>query len=164
MSAYLVNDDTLDLLTSALLWSNNPLAVRVQHPAGPDTLPPRGDLAGSAGQPWVYYTHEDVQQVRDELKLENLASVRARYPNADFETLNTGATRFRPIYQDQATPAEMLGALRCYEYQACETDEWELSHAYALCKAIKNRIVSQLSDGLWEYERSKSYAERVRII
>lgn len=162
MSAFLVNDDTLDLLTSALLWSSSPLGVRVQHPAGPDTLPPRGDLAGSAGQPWVYYTHGDAQQFRDELWLENLASVRTRYPKHSIESRS--AARFRAIYPDQATPADMLGALRCYEYQACETDEWELSHAHALCEAIKDFILSRLSDGLWEYERSSNYTERVRII
>jgi hypothetical protein len=49
---------------------------------------------------------------------------------------------FRPIHADQASVSEALGALACYEYQACESENWQASFAFALCKAIRKSFMS----------------------
>ena len=72
--------------------------------------------------------------------------------------------RFKRIYADQATIGQALGALACYEYQACESENWESSFAFALCKAIRKALCSRISGDNWEYVRPADQAERVSLM
>lgn len=159
MSAYMVNEDTLDLLASVTTWDRSGLFLYVK----PGTLPPRSELVSAPAGESIEYTAEHRAFIKQELRLENIASLWARYPKDGGEMAGEGET-FRAICSDQATIAEALGALRCYEYQACESNEWEMSYAYALCQAIRRQLCALMSEGHWEYERPKGQAERVSLM
>lgn len=157
MSAFLVNEDHLDLLASVAEWNRDGLFIYF----GEDTLPPRSDLEAKRGEGNYYSTHDHASQIKEELRLENQASLRARYD--DGEQFDKGE-KYRPIYSDQVSHAEILGAISCYEYQACESDTWKKSYAYALCQAIRKQICRTISGNNWEYTRPANLAERVRLI
>jgi hypothetical protein len=38
------------------------------------------------------------------------------------------------------TASAALKNIACYEYQSCETDDWEETEAYRFCEALKDRI------------------------
>jgi hypothetical protein len=158
MSAYMVNEDTLDLLASVASWSRDGLFIY----ASEGTLPPRGEIQFAGEGEATYYRDQDMKCIKEELRLENIASLNARYPN-DAGVAGAGAP-FRAIYRDQATYGDVLGALACYEYQACESDSWRNSYAHALCVAIRKVICNLISDGKWEYERPAGMAQRVSLM
>jgi hypothetical protein len=157
MSAYMVNEDTLDLLASVALWGREGLFVYFYE----DTLPPRSDLTAVRNEGNYYREGEAVELIKEELRLENQASLRARY--GDGEQFDKGE-KFRPIWSDQATVGQALGALRCYEYQASESNEWRNSYAKALCEAIRRNLCARVSGEAWDYDRPTTMSERVRII
>lgn len=159
MSAYMVNEDTLDLLASVAVWSNHGLFVY----AGEGTLPPRGELEYAGEGESIYYRASHLKDIKEELRLENMASLWARYPKDGGDMAGEGEP-FKAIYRDQATYAQALGALACYEYQACESNEWDNSYAYLLCKAIRKTICGLISEGEWEYERPAGQAQRVSLM
>ncbi len=39
------------------------------------------------------------------------------------------------------TPAQALMVIRGYEYQACETDDWDRTEAHDFCRALYRRVV-----------------------
>lgn len=157
MSAFMVNEDTLDLIASVAVWQNHGLFLYVR----PGTLPPRGELSFPGERESIYYSSSDLENIKQELRLENIASLWSRYPNQDHDTHREP---FRPIYSDQATYAQALGALSCYEYQACESDTWRNSYAAALCVAIRKAICDLISAGEWEYDRPSTQAQRVSLM
>jgi hypothetical protein len=82
---------------------------------------------------------------------ENLASVRHRYgeqDNADlpgpvgedYEFAFPSAAFTFPRFE----PVDVLKAVRCYEYQACEHPGWELSPSWYFCQALTATAVSCL--------------------
>jgi hypothetical protein len=158
MSAFMVNEDTLDLLASVAEWRREDLWVYVTD----DILPPRGDLQFERGG--NYYGGTSSRLIKEELRLENQASLWARYPNdADEFWKGREPQNFRPIRSDQASVSEALGALACYEYQACESENWEKSFAFALCKAIRKSLCQIISKDNWEYTRPANQAIRVSL-
>jgi hypothetical protein len=158
MSAYMVNEDTLDLIASVAVWSNHGLFIY----ASEGTLPPRGEITFAGEGEAIYYRDQDMKHIKEELRLENIASLNARYPN-DAGLAGEGAP-FKAIYRDQVTYGEVLGALACYEYQACESDSWRNSYAHLLCVAIRKAICSLISEGEWEYERPANQAQRISLM
>jgi hypothetical protein len=158
MSAYMVNEDTLDLIASVAIWSNHGLFIY----ASEGTLPPRGELEYAGEGESIYYRASHLKDIKQELRLENIASLNARYPS-DAGLAGEGEP-FKAIYPDQATYAQALGALACYEYQACESNEWGDSFAYLICKATRKAICDLISHGEWEYERPAGQAQRVSLV
>lgn len=158
MSAYMVNEDTLDLIASVAVWSNQGLFIYAQE----GTLPPRGDLEYAGEGESIYYRASHLKDIKQELRLENIASLNARYPQ-DAGLVGEGEP-FKAIYRDQATYGEVLGALACYEYQACESENWRNSYAHLLCAGIRKAICSLISEGEWEYERPAGQAQRVSLM
>lgn len=160
MSAFMVNDDHLDLLASVTEWYREDLWVYFSD----EMLPPRSDLPAERGGNY-YQNRFHAVQIKEELRLENQASLWARYPNDANEFWQGMEFReYRRIFDDQTTVGEVLGALACYEYQACESENWKKSYAYAICQAIRKKICSQLAGSNWEYTRPANLRERVRVI
>ena len=63
-------------------------------------------------------------------------------------------------------PVELLSALACYEYQACETEDWESTEAAAFCRALRKELISRLSgysEAPWEItpETESAYTQRL---
>jgi hypothetical protein len=72
---------------------------------------------------------------------ENERSLRSRYERADeyFGPWLVGAFNYlEPVRLN--CPAELLKQLDCYEYQACESSDWEKTAAKKLCAEIAERI------------------------
>lgn len=158
MSAFMVSEDTLDLLASVAGWGRDPMFIYARE----GILPPRSDLPVKMGE-GNYYGESERALIKEELRRENMASLWARYPQDGGDMAGEGE-KFRPIWEDQASVGEALGALRCYEYQACESDTWLNSYAFALCQAIRAKLCASISEGHWEYTRPATMAERVRIL
>ena len=106
MSAFVVSTDTIDLIVSAL--------QRVQGPALSSTL--------------------GLQTIGADLLAENYRSVNARYN----ESAQTPAYVFQPVDLDAIPEWRVvaLKSLRCWQYQACETDDFEDTTAYHMAKAL----------------------------
>ena len=89
----------------------------------------------------------DYKNVFDLLYAQNVRSVSFRYEGEPRESL-PGYCGNEP-YEWRALPftpdaLKVLKALAGYEYQSCETPDWEQTDAYRLCQALRARLVSML--------------------
>lgn len=86
---------------------------------------------------------------------QNVRSVQCRYP-ADQRMVPEYATRpyryeslpFRP------TVVEVAKAIECYQYQACETDDWENTLAYRITEQLRNSLPTRMAgyeQAPWEW-------------
>ncbi|SLC86610.1 hypothetical protein [Mycobacteroides abscessus] len=41
------------------------------------------------------------------------------------------------------SPVEVLKAIHCYQYQACEPDDWKTSEAHAFCDALTHYVINK---------------------
>jgi len=90
-------------------------------------------------------------------------SVQARYPNDSLEELpgTIGERSHNYKFKRWAgtlSPIAILKACDCYDYQACETDDYQETLACLIIEAIRNRAISVLpgydeAPG-WQFERS----------
>lgn len=135
MSAFVVSHDHIDaLMTFAkdkrLLDS---LAYHVNH--GTEKLSPT-----------------DIGRV---LLAENIRSVLHRYPDCDEsdmpgkgneEAINYQFRPFQQFYRMQhpQVVAWVLKACACFDYQSCETDDYESSIAHKIIRAIEARAINAL--------------------
>jgi hypothetical protein len=80
------------------------------------------------------------------LYLENMRSVDKRYEhNAEYVAEVTAHYAAHPVsarmigkwQHSPLTPGEFFKALDCYEYQACECDDWEQTEAAKLCRDMR---------------------------
>lgn len=69
----------------------------------------------------------------------NAASLASRYG----ETETRSYTYSRPV-DCGWSPVEILGAINCFEYQACEVDDWTTSEAKQYCDKLRRRIERRL--------------------
>lgn len=81
------------------------------------------------------------------LLAQNRRSVDFRYDETDIEEPYI----HRPSSDRQ--PVAMLRAVSCYEYQACETPDWEDTEAARFCQALRAHLIRQL-DG---YDDSETW-------
>lgn len=125
------------------------------------------------------YDDDDAQAVALTLARQNEKSVRIRYPDSEglpgpvppkgenftfwYRARCSQASR-RTWDRRELSPVDVLGMVRCYEYQTCEDLEWIGSEAWRLIDAIRNYAIAKL-DGFdaapWEYT-AKDAAERRR--
>jgi hypothetical protein len=88
-----------------------------------------------------------VRELFDVLLQENVRSLRARYPKDDW--WGDGALKPCPYCAGALfSPMELYKAARCYEYQACETDDWTTTRAHAISQRVLTLTASQLPYGI----------------
>ncbi len=80
--------------------------------------------------------NEPAELAADRLKLENARSLIARY--GSWEGCEEPC-QFTPR-ANQLTADEILGALSCYEYQACEHAGWSASNAHGFCASLEAAV------------------------
>lgn len=94
---------------------------------------------------------------------ENLRSVAARYPN-DESGERPGPIAFVDEDVDEysyvnpgfkPTPGEVFQAVGCYEYQSCETDDWEETDAHKWCRELVDVVASSMYEGPWGWNAEK---------
>jgi hypothetical protein len=81
------------------------------------------------------------------LAMQNTASVNARY--GDTDESDYIYERFAP----EITPLQVLKAVNCLTYQSCETRDWPMTQAFAICEAIKDEAIRSLpgyNEADWE--------------
>jgi len=106
----------------------------------------RNILRGAAKLYWYAGEHrrelnpEDAQAVGQMLLDENYRSVNCRYSRKD-EPSAYGPHRFDGNNFD---PVQVLKALSGYEYQCCETSNWEKTEAHDFCRALRAHAIEAL--------------------
>ena len=78
---------------------------------------------------------------------ENMISTACRYPDyADMQVDEPKLAAYVYLWPTRHySHAEILKAIHCYEYQACEHgDAWETSDARAYCRKLESKIVRAL--------------------
>ncbi|MGC5225130.1 hypothetical protein ACPW96_21385 [Micromonospora sp. DT81.3] len=78
----------------------------------------------------------------------NAASVNRRYDED-----HAYIYEYRTPTHTQWQPVEILNAINCFEYQACEVEDWASSEAKQFCDRLRRRIEERLpnaSNGPWE--------------
>ena len=101
-----------------------------------------------------YYGFESFAAIGRELLQENVTAVCDRYSDMTPETAQqdfTGETGY--TYKLETVPAlHALSLLTGYEYQACESSNWETSKARDICERLRLELIRKLpgySDAPW---------------
>jgi hypothetical protein len=148
MSAFIVSDNHIHALLTAGL--DNPRYGALRWFA-PESEEPRGDADTQAGEPWGPTAIESANRRRRELTrdtadavglmllAQNYASVNYRYDEHEEE----------PLYRFQELgctidPVVVFKAIDCYNYQSCESPDWEETEAYAFCQALRSKMIHAL--------------------
>lgn len=129
MSAFVVSDKHIN---SLLTWAN----INMDGINLPD-----GDILS-------FKVVDDLQKLAQILLDENYKSVNYRYNRNDSETIEF---HFTPVL----TPVEILKACECFDYQACETNDYKESAAYRIIDWIKGSAIGKLpgyESAAWEIE------------
>lgn len=163
MSAFVVDNAHVDVLLKGGFALVN--AGRIQgHRLSWFTEDPN-----EVGQDQAYSTRrqlsfDNADAVGRMLQQENVAGVCACYED-DTADQYEWALEYR--YSDPCfcpTPQEILKAVSCYEYQACEHEGWEASEAHAFCVALSNEMQNLLmpEDAPWEWTRESIESRRIQ--
>lgn len=154
MSAFIVSHDHIDaLITFAKLH-------RVSY------YVPQS-VCNKPGGTRVDITGETVTEVGRILLTENERSVRHRYDDCAADNLpgtigeDAASYRFREFGELYRLPAGkkcawILNACRCFDYQACETDDYRESLAHRIIEEIQAaaiRALPHIEDAPWEINR-----------
>jgi hypothetical protein len=76
---------------------------------------------------------------------ENVASVRARYDDADETGMVPDTTCYRHTQpRKPIMPVQVLAAIACFEYQACEHKSWKASATKQFCESLRHCAISRL--------------------
>jgi hypothetical protein len=94
-----------------------------------------------------------LQQAAEILLTENILSIAARYPDTEGHPERIPGPiaelgkeiRYR-AYLDPVSPVTILKACDCYDYQACETDDYEYSSAHAIVDRIRHEAIHCLPE------------------
>lgn len=149
MSAFVVDKTHVDALVTAGLVLVRPYGpMRWFHP----TLEP-GETIETLNAKRRELRHENADEVGLMLWTENVRSIHARYPDttetgdypgpADFGMADVLGYRFDQL-PGAPDPVVTLKAIKCYEYQSCEHDDWRRSEAFAFCQALREHAIAKL--------------------
>jgi hypothetical protein len=163
----MVNSDTLDLLASVATLYDTQGTTYVyldEYQAGPTQgLKLITDIYGSR---YVEIRGGDEDNIVRELWHANKVSLEARYkdPTLIAKLIHDDLIQdtWRPIYD--VPPAEILGAIACYEYQACESDTWRYSFAWAYCQAIRDKVCRIIRKEFWEFNLPDNYVRPISLM
>jgi hypothetical protein len=143
MSAYILQDDTIDLLVTAGLYGVGiDGGLRVYH----------------EGEILTYNRYEHADQLGTILKTANYDSVNYRYKEStEMEGYRYNGNEITQYLGGVVIPwGQVLKSARCYEYQSCETPEWEKSLANAIVEAITRKVcgfIAEQDNAEWEWTR-----------
>lgn len=99
---------------------------------------------------WIDKGDEGAEQVAVMLREQNARSVRALYGQkaddggCDSEWFTCPSDWRGAMRRRRPTALEALKLVHCYEYQACETEDWRSTEAAEFCRALTRALVSRL--------------------
>lgn len=82
----------------------------------------------------------------------NCKSVDVRYPNAEDVGVRE-VYAHRGDWRGPLDPVQVIKAVQCLDYQACESADWRESEACAILEALKSRAIDSLpgyDEAAWE--------------
>lgn len=130
MSAYIVDHDHIDAL----------LSYGIQH-----------NVCYVASGSCIEITETNATEIGRILLDENERSVRFRYPTCDVDdipgTIGQNAAGYKFRRWPATLPLAALAILKAcngFDYQACETDDYETSLAAVIIRAIRHCAISRL--------------------
>ena len=133
MSAYIVNDDHINVLVSYFVGRN-----------------PHDGLWLEVNGTYQHLSRDSAAEIARILFAQNVRSVDVRYNEE-----NPAYYTFKYIHQarDVYMASEIAGLIDCLEYQSCETNDYYASHAYhILClmrKALLDELQEELPERMW---------------
>lgn len=152
MSAYLVSKRHIDALVQAAEIHGRQFGISYRAEGERWKQYRHGEITSRAAWNAADVTHGGNNELGAMLWLENLQSVSERYPE-DQDGQRPGpvglttASMLAYAYAPPAKPltvVEALKALACYEYQACEHDEWKMSEAKSFCDNLRSALIHAL--------------------
>ena len=158
VSAYQVNQDTIDLIVSVLVsWNKrggSPTVYTYGEPPTDEQLITETETGRGYMMTRADYTTADA--IGRELIDANVRSLATRYSDGvEMCSYYSESYPFRPVLESQVLVARAMGAVNCYRYQACEFDGWRGSFAEGLTNAAMDRLVEMVSTG-WDYSRGEN--------
>lgn len=159
MSAYQVNQDTIDLIVSVLVkwgqhrggWSPN-IYTYGQPPTDEELLAETEQRDG-------YNVTRGDMTTADALGRElidaNVRSLASRYSDGlDMCSYFSESYTWTPVSDSFVTVGRAMGAVNCYRYQACEAASWRGSFAEELTQTALHRLIDMTATG-WDYSRDE---------
>ena len=159
MSAYLSSADCISAL--ATYWEESLIRRRYSSPA--DEIGRAigcASMAQGKGFPFDSYekgrklvglaSNQPASVVFELLLAENVASLKARYPDSPDMWQAAKAYRYKPsayvrsLFNRGLGHGTIVGMLRGFKYQACEHDAWPTSIGYQLCEQISAQLLEHL--------------------
>lgn len=99
--------------------------------------------------------HANADELGKVLLAENVRSLLARYPNHDHSEERDDVTEYRfKLAGAQLTPEDIISMCDCFDYQACETDDYHVTEASDIVERIRRAAYGELTwprDGMWHY-------------
>lgn len=94
-------------------------------------------------------TADQADRVGQMLMDECVRSVAYRYDGSDLTDLPGRADAdyvlsFKHRLMHSVNPVVVLKQISCYEYQSCETPDWEETEAHAFCQALRKHMIGKL--------------------
>lgn len=156
MSAFVVSKEHIDLIVHAVLYPPVEDIPTVQSF--------RADIAGIVAR----NSKHDLGFATNLGRLlieQNVRSVLYRH-RGDYSMIPEYANNysFTPL-PFQPTHAEIMKALHCYEYQSCETPDWDLTPAYAIVERIGwflSHTLPGYEEAPWEWTKEEVEARAAR--
>lgn len=122
MSAYVVNDKTINVIASGFVDLN----INYRNQA---------DKIKDASFGGVFFDIDEIGQIiATDLLKANYDSVNYRYG----ENTEPHEIKFEKVSYNLG---ELLGCIRCFNYQACEPENWRDSIIYADLQILKDKIL-----------------------
>ncbi len=128
------------------------------------TVPVYGDAARirlNDGTTLYFDDYGDLQHAAEILLAENVRSVQERYPDTVDNLKDMPgviAEVGEPIifrFVNGKKPVDIIKACDCYDYQACETDDYNTTDAHRIVDNIRERAINNLpgyDEAPWEID------------
>lgn len=155
MSAFLCSNDTFAALVTAFDTLKNPgESFAYGYELFKDSK--------EAAMPIICGARNECELMRNILAYENVRSLAARYPaDADDDGVTIAsicAEPFKPVGEvTQWIMARQYGKvlhlLASYEYQSCESNDWQTTTAFKFCCELKNQILRRLRNSIPDSEQ-----------
>ena len=123
MSAFIVSDDTITCIAKAFTTYG---------------IEFRGGRAKTTMEMILFMEESEIKRIGQALLDENYRSVNFRYGEEN------EAPEFEPTELDEFDEGIVMGCIECYEYQACETNDWEETLVYKDIQRLKSKILMRL--------------------
>lgn len=131
MSAYMVHEEHINVM----IWA----AVELASPRDTGPVFRYSDAMGNTQQLSSLDT-DSLTRAGQMLVDANAESMAARYGEHD----HGYPYQYQRPKRTDWTAVDVLGAISCYEYQACETGRFEASEAGRFCEALRHGLIHRL--------------------